>query len=114
MYVATPLGTSYSLPIVKLLQATVEGLSTFCFAKKESNKKLPTTRNNYEQEQIEHSFVIQLKMIHTEKNIKAVNCKCIKIQNVYITKSRFIKVNKRVIEPIELETSFFINWVICL
>ena len=63
----TPLGTSYSLPIVKLLQATVEGLSTFCFAKKESNKKLPTTRNNYEQEQIEHSFVIQLKMIHTEK-----------------------------------------------
>ena len=85
-YVATPLGTSYSLPIVKLLQATVEGLSTFCFAKKESNKKLPTTRNNYEQEQIEHSFVIQLKMIHTEKNIKAVNCKCIKIQNVYITK----------------------------
>ena len=86
LYVATPLGTSYSLPIVKLLQATVEGLSTFCFAKKESNKKLPTTRNNYEQEQIEHSFVIQLKMIHTEKNIKAVNCKCIKIQNVYITK----------------------------
>ena len=67
LYVATPLGTSYSLPIVKLLQATVEGLSTFCFAKKESNKKLPTTRNNYEQEQIEHSFVIQLKMIHTEK-----------------------------------------------
>ena len=52
---------------MKLLQATVEGLSTFRFAKKESNKTLPTTRNNYEQEQIEHSFVIQLKMIQTEK-----------------------------------------------
>ena len=41
LYVATPLGTSYSLPIVKLLQATVEGLTIYIlFCKKGIEQKV--------------------------------------------------------------------------